>query len=132
MAMADLLGRGLAWLDRQRERHLTRPVVYRRLGTGGAVLQEATVSATIGRTIFQLASGMGAVERIEARDYLVGAVHLAGLGPPQRGDLVIEDAVGQRHTYEVLAPGREPHWRWTDPDRRCYRIHTKHLHTEPR
>ena len=42
-----------------------------------------------------------------------------------------EDTGGARHTAEVMAPGREPHWRWSDPGRSCYRIHTKHLTTEP-
>jgi len=122
--MADLLGTGLDWLDQQRERFLTRPVTYRR----GA--QEVAVPATIGSTVFRLEVGPGVTERIEARDYLIAAVHLANFGTLLRGDRVIEEAGGQRHTYEVLAPGREPHWRWSDPNRRCYRIHTKHLQTE--
>ena len=32
---------------------------------------------------------------------------------------------------EVMAPGREPHWRWSDVNRLVYRIHTKHIGTEP-
>lgn len=128
--MSDLLDRGLAWLDRQRERFLTRQVSYRRLGAGGTVVQEVAAWATVGRTIFRLELGMGAVERVEARDYLIGAAHLAGIGPPQRGDRIIEGDGSARHTYEVLAPGREPPWRWADADRRCYRIHTKHLSSE--
>ncbi len=122
--MADLLGAGLDWLDQQRERFLTRPVTYRR----GA--QEVAVPATVGRTVFRLDTGPGVTERIEARDYLIAATHLAAFGLPSRGDQVIEEAGGQRHTYEVLAPGREPHWRWSDPNRRCFRIHTKHLTSE--
>lgn len=122
--MADLLGAGLDWLEQQRERFLTRPVIYRR----GA--QEVTVPATVGRTVFRLDTGPGVTERIETRDYLIAATHLVGFGLPLRGDRVIEEAGGQRHTYEVLAPGREPHWRWSDPNRRTYRIHTKHLTTE--
>ena len=122
--MPDLLGAGLDWLDQQRERFLTRPVIYRR----GA--HEVTVPATIGRTVFRLDIGPGVTERIEARDYLIAATHLVGFGLPLRGDRLIEEAGGQRHTYEVLAPGREPHWRWSDPNRRTFRIHTKHLTSE--
>jgi len=122
--VSDLLGAGFAWLDQQRERFLTRSVTYSR----GS--QAVTVPATIGHTVFRLDTGPGVTERIEARDYLIAAAHLAGFGLPRRGDQVIEEAAGQRHTYEVLAPGREPHWRWSDPNRRCYRIHTKHLTTE--
>ena len=28
-------------------------------------------------------------------------------------------------TYEVMAPGGEPVWRWSDPYHQVYRIHTK-------
>lgn len=121
----DLLGDGLAWLERQRRQFLTRPVRYRR------GVQEIPLSATVGKTIFRLEMGTGAVERIEARDYLITAADLVAFGIPQRGDRVSEDTGGARHTAEVLAPGREPHWRWSDPNRTVYRIHTKHLTTEP-
>ena len=122
--MSDLLGQGLAWLERQRASFLTKPVTYRR----GA--QERVVAATVGKTTFEVLTAGGVLERIESRDYLIAASELAGLGPPQRGDQVIEDSGGARHTAEVLAPGREPHWRWSDANRTCYRMHTKHLSTE--
>ncbi len=122
--MADLLDTGLAWLNGQRERFLTKPVIYRR------GVQEIEVPATLGRTVFRLDVGMGVTERVEARDYLIGAEHLTGFDQPKPGDRIIEDRDGQRHTAEVMAPGGEPAWRWSDPDRRIYRIHTKHLSTE--
>ena len=28
-------------------------------------------------------------------------------------------------TFEVMAPGGEPVWRWSDPYHQVYRIHTK-------
>ena len=120
----DILGDGLAWLEQQRLQFLTRPVRYQR----GAL--EIPVLATVGRTIFRLEMGTGAVERVESRDYLVAAAAIVAVGIPQRGDRLIEDIGGSRHTAEVLAPGREPHWRWSDPNRSVYRIHTKHLTTE--
>lgn len=122
--MADLLRDGLAWLDRQREQFLTIRVRYRR----GA--QEVELPATIGRTVFRLDVGMGVTERIEARDYLITTQQLAGLDLPLRGDRIIEAVGIERHTYEVLAPGGEPPWRWSDPHRLCLRIHTKFLTTE--
>ena len=128
--MADLLGAGLAWLEAQRVRYLTKPVTYRRSATGGGIPQELSVLATVGTTTFEVVSAAGVLERIESRDYLIGAASLAVLGPPQRGDQVLEITAGARHTAEVLAPGREPHWRWSDVNRTCYRIHTKHLQTE--
>lgn len=120
----DLLRDGLDWLDRQRDRFLTRNVRYRR----GSLV--ALLRATVGRTVFRLDVGMGATERIEARDYLISARSFAGFGLPERGDRISEDADGMRHTYEVLAPGGEPPWRWSDPHQRCLRIHTKHLTSE--
>ena len=122
--MTDLLGSGLAWLERQRAQFLAKPVTYRRGPQGLVVL------ATVGKTTFEVLSAAGVLERVESRDYLIAAADLAALGQPQRGDRVIEDAGGTRHTAEVLAPGREPHWRWSDVNRTCYRIHTKHLQTE--
>lgn len=123
--MGDLLRTGAAWLERQRSRHLTNPVRYRRGTT------DLTVAATVGRTHFETTGLGGVLERIESRDYLIAAAALAALGPPQRGDRISEETGGARHTAEVVAPGREPHWRWADPGRTCYRIHTKHLTTEP-
>ena len=128
----DVLGSGLAWLERQRQQFLTKPVRYRR------ATQEVAASATVGTTIFRLDVGPGITERIEARDFLIAATDLAALPgfiQPQRGDRVIEDdaqisGVAVRHHYEVIAPGHEPVWRWSDPNRACYRIHTKLVKTE--
>jgi hypothetical protein len=122
--LSDLLGSGAAWLERQRDTFLTRMVRYRR-GT-----DEIPVRATIGRTVFEVATLGGVIERIEARDYLIPAKALIVFGSPHRGDVVSEVADGIRHLYEVLAPGREPHWRWSDPNRTLYRIHTKFLQSE--
>ena len=129
--MTDLLSTGATWLEAQRRAHLTKPVVYRRPGTGGGVAQEAVVPATVGKTTFEVLTAGGVLERVESRDYLIAAADLAAFGQPQRGDRVIEDTGGSRHTAEVMAPGREPHWRWSDVNRLVYRIHTKHLASEP-
>jgi len=125
--LADVLGQGLAWLERQRQQFLTKPVRYRR------ATQEIAASATVGTTIFRFDVGPGITERIEARDFLIAATDLAALPAfqqPQRGDRVIEDDATTRHHYEVIAPGHEPVWRWSDPNRACYRIHTKLVKTE--
>jgi hypothetical protein len=122
--VADLLDAGFAWLERQRRRFMSQEVLYRR----GAVA--VTAQATVGKTTFEVVTAGGILERIESRDFLITAADLAVLGLPQRGDRVVEVRGDQTHTYEVLAPGREPHWRWSDPGHRCLRIHTKHLTTE--
>jgi hypothetical protein len=122
--VVDLLDAGFAWLEQQRRRFLCQDVLYRR---GDVVL---TAPATVGKTTFEVVTAGGVLERIESRDFLIGAAALAVVGLPQRGDRIVEMRGNQTHTYEVLAPGREPHWRWSDPGHRCYRIHTKHLTTE--
>ena len=127
--MADLLDKSSAWLEAQRTRHMTRTVTYQR----GAV--QVDVSATIGETIFQMDDGGGALLRVESRAYLILAADLVLAGSPvipERSDRIREtDAVsGQTYVYEVMAPGDEPHWRWSDSYRRTLRIHTKQIDQE--
>ena len=85
--MADLLEQSSAWLEDQREKFLSRPVIYQR----GE--QNVEVSATIGQTVFAVETGDGAAIRIESRDYLIRAAALNfGSGPiePRRGDRIHE------------------------------------------
>lgn len=49
---------------------------------------------------------------------------------PKAGDRVRETDGGKVFVYEVMAPGNEPAWRYSDPYRRALRIHTKHVATE--
>jgi len=125
--MADILQQASDWLEAKRTRFATRPVVYRR---GEATVE---VLATIGRTVFETDNGYGVVERTESRDFLISAVDLvlAGLETlPQRGDRIRETQGATTFVYEVMAPGQQPHWRYSDPGRRTLRIHTKHVDTE--
>lgn len=127
--MGDLLDRGSAFLEDQRHRHMTRPVVYRR----GATTKE--LPATVGRTVFEQmdADGTGLLRRVESRDFLVRAADLdLGSGPttPRAGDQIREARDGRVLVYEVNAPGGEPPFRSSDPFGRTLRIHTKHIGTE--
>lgn len=125
--MADLLEQGSAFLQDQRHRHMTRTVVYRR----GA--DEVELSATIGRTVFEQPDDRGLVSRIEARDFLVRAEDLVLAGAlvlPKAGDQIREPQEEKTFVYEVMAPGGEPPFRFSDPYRRTLRIHTKHIATE--
>lgn len=123
----DVLERGSAWLEAQRTKHATRDVTYRR----GAV--SAVVRATLGRTLLHVDDGYDLLERVETRDYLVLADDLV-LGEtavlPERGDRIEEIEADRKLVYEVLAPGKEPVWRYSDPYRRTLRIHAKHVATE--
>lgn len=125
--MADLLRKSSAWLEGQRHTRLTARVTYVR-GDASVALK-----ATVGKTVFELQVDYGAVEKTESRDFLVRAKDLVLDGTrtlPERGDQVRETAGGKIFVYEVMAPGKEPHWRYSDLYRRTLRIHTKHVGTE--
>ncbi len=126
--MQDLLESAQAWLADQLHEHVAKQVTYRR------GIEEATIRATIGRTLLKLDDGYGGVRMVWTdRDYLIRVADLVLGGnraEPQRGDKVQEIVGTQTLEYEVLAPGQEPPWRWADPHRQMYRIHTKHIATE--
>jgi len=129
--MADMLEQGASWLDDQRHQHMTRSVSYAR-GTSTVEVQ-----ATIGRTVFEQADdvGGGIVTKTESRDYLIRTADLVLDGQPtlpKRGDQIRESDGGTTFVYEVLSPGDEPVFRYSDPYRKALRIHTKHIATEAR
>ena len=125
--MADILERGSNWLQNQRHAHATQTVTYERS------VDSVGLAATIGRTMFEIDNGHGVLERIESRDYLLLANDLVIAGfpvLPQRGDRIRETQGTTTYVYEVMAPGQEPAWRWSDAYRKTLRIHTKHISTE--
>ena len=125
--MADLLQTGSDWLEDMRAEHATRSVTYHR----GA--DSVQVQATVGKTIFEIDNGYGILEKVESRDYLILTVDLVLNGQeilPQRGDQVKETDGSKTYTYEVMAPGKEPHYRFSDPYRKTLRIHTKQVDVE--
>lgn len=120
----DLLSRGSDWLEEQRHKQLSRLVTYRRGGDA------AELAATIGKTTFELDDGAGAVLRVESRDYLIRVSDLVLDGNailPQRGDQIEETdaASGNTIIYEVGGFGDQPHFRFSDVNRRTLRIHSK-------
>ena len=44
--------------------------------------------------------------------------------------MIRETDGGKTYEYEVMAPGNDPCWRWSDDYRRTLRIHTKLIGTE--
>ncbi|MCL2640724.1 MAG: hypothetical protein FWD53_07760 [Phycisphaerales bacterium] len=125
--MTDLLQKGMAWLEDQRTKFMTQSVVYQR----GE--DSVEVPATIGTTTFNVDDGGGALLRIESRDYLIRAADLVLGGNailPKRGDRIRETSGSQVFIYEVMAPGDEPCWRWSDGYRQTLRIHTKQTDLE--
>jgi hypothetical protein len=126
--MTDLLEQGAAWLDGKRHCFLTRTVVYQR---GESSVQ---VQATVGQTVFRIDDGYGGSVRVVQRDYLVRAADLViadQVALPQRGDRIRETQGEKVFVHEVMGPGGgEPDWRYSDPNRKTLRIHTKHVGTE--
>ena len=120
--MGNMLEDSSAWLEAMRKKHLASSVKYCRDG------ECVIVQATVGRTVFQIARDMNPFERFESRDYLVTATDLVFQGNavlPRRGDTIREEQDGKVYVYEVMAPGTEPHFRYSDPYRKTLRIHTK-------
>jgi len=115
--MGDLLRQGARWLEQMRTAHCASPVTYRRDGV------ELNVQATFGRTAFEIADEGGLTIQAQVWDFLVLADELAVLGTPQGGDAIV---TGGRQ-YEVMDLAGEGCWRWSDPYRTSYRIHTKDI-----
>ena len=125
--MSNLLQIGASWLADQMKTHASIDVTYER----GA--EQVPVKATVGKTEFELDDGSGVVVRVQSRDFLIHAADLVLGGVetlPVAGDVIRETQGAKTFVYEVMAPGKEPHWRYSDPYRKSLRIHTKHVSTE--
>jgi hypothetical protein len=126
--VADLLKHGSDWLADKLKEHASRTVVYQR------GLDEVEVPAAIGRTLLKLDDGYGGV-RMEwtDRDFLIHAADLVLAGTPtlpERGDRIRETQGSTVYVFEVMAPGGEPPWRWSDVFRKLLRIHAKQVGVE--
>jgi hypothetical protein len=113
--VADLLQQGSQWLEQMRTVHCSSPVEYRRPPDA------YTVHATYGRTGFEVADESGLTIGSHVWDFLILAEELEF--DPDPGDIIV--ANGRR--YEVMNLSGEGCWRWSDPYRQTYRIHTKDI-----
>jgi len=111
--MADLLRTGSQWLEQMRTSHCSSPVEYRRNG------QAIEVQATFGRTRFEVADESGLTIQAQVWDFLIGADVLDF--EPEPGDVIAANG----RAYEVMNLAGDGCWRWSDPYRQTYRIHTK-------
>ena len=124
--MSNLLQDGTDWLAGQLQSFASKTVTCAR----GA--QSCTALATIGKTIFKTFDGYGAEIRTESRDFLIPAAAYFPTGvqsEPVRGDQIRETTGATVFIYEVVAPGSEPHFRYSDASRKTLRIHTKLIQT---
>ena len=125
--MRDMLERASDWLDAMRLEHMSGWAVYAR----GE--DSVDVRAAIGKSVFEIVDAYGVMERVESRDYLVPASDLVlddEVTLPARGDRIKETDGEKVFVYEVMAPGSEPHFIFSDPYRKTLRIHTKFIGTE--
>ena len=115
--MDDLLRKGMDWLGRMQHLHCAGVVEYHRDGT------IHTVRATRGRTNYEANPDTGLTVGGHTWDFLIPAEQLPGFEPAP-GDII--EAEGSR--YEVLPVGENfQGWRWSDPYRVMYRIHTRQV-----
>jgi hypothetical protein len=123
--MADMLRTGQEWLANQLRTHASSPIVYLR----GS--DQVAVTAIIGRTLMKIEDGYGGVHmQWTDRDFFIAPTELVIAGSqvlPERGDSIHESLNGNVYIYEVIAPGSEPPWRWSDPHQTLLRIHTKQI-----
>jgi len=118
--MPDLLRQSAAWLEQMRTAHCSSQVEYRPAPTDGSPLPGVTVNATFGKTDYQIADESGLTIGSHVWDFLILASELAR--EPQPGDVIVADG----RKFEVLPLGTDFRgWRWSDPFRGTYRIHTK-------
>ena len=122
----DFLQRGIRWLNRQREAHLSRPATYQRGG------ESIAITATLGATSVEVTDDTGATVRSPQMDFIVSAAELLLGGTaatPRIGDRIhvasADGTAGKTLVYEVLTLPDGKHYRPCDPDGRMLRIHTK-------
>ena len=120
--MPNLFEAGATWLANQLKAHASAEVTYVR------GVDQVPVKATIGKTEFEIDDGSGVIVRIQSRDFLIHTADLVLAGTeslPVAGDLIRETQGANTFVYEVMAPGNEPHYRYSDPFRKLLRVHAK-------
>jgi hypothetical protein len=101
-----------------RTMHCTSAVIYRRPPDDRSLL------ATYGRTDVEVTDESGMTITTGVWDFLILAGDLGLV--PRPGDQIVTDG----RTYEVMRLGGDGCWRWSDPYRTTYRIHTKEIGAE--
>ncbi len=125
--MANAFVTAQEWIRDQLKSYVPTTVTYRRGG------QAATFIAVVGTSLLKITdTGDGTVKMVRTdRDFIFDTSLLVFGGvatEPQVGDAVDEtwpDEVTRRYT--ILSPGgAEPAWRYSDPHRIQFRVHTKY------
>jgi hypothetical protein len=111
--MTNLLNNGLDWLEQKLLGFCSSPVQYRRDS------ETITVNAVFGKTDYEVDSESGLRVGSVVWDFLMDA-ELLGM-TPQVGDVIVVNS----KPFEVMALSGQGCWRWTGPNQKTYRIHTR-------
>lgn len=120
--MTNLLEQGAAWLAKMLAGNAGQTVTYVRGD------DETELVAVLGRSPFEQTDEYGVIHEIHARDFLIQVADLVLDGVatlPRAGDRIRATIGGVSGVHEVMAPGGEPPWRYSDAFNRTLRIHTK-------
>ncbi|WP_417392032.1 hypothetical protein [Gimesia sp.] len=128
--MANLFYKAAKWVAAQTKAHASQSVVYRR------GLSVATISATVGRTVYESLDSEGVTAHIESADWLITAADLVLDGQavtPERNDLIEFTLNGVKNTFKVLPMGKDvPIFTYCDNATQVMiRVHTKLFKQEP-
>lgn len=114
--MADLLRTGAAFLANALKQSAGTSVTIARGNSS------ASVSAVIGKSVFESQNQSGVVESWESRDFIVKTADLP-FGEPHRHDKIIEVMNGVAVVYEVASPRGVPVFHYGDAFRATVRMH---------
>lgn len=123
-----LLARGMDWLADKTATAGGVSVTYTRANAS------ATLTATPGdqqMNALRLGQVQQATSNWTEREYLIAAAALAAAGftgPPAIGDRITETVGGEAVTFEAMRrDGGQQCWKWSEPERLTYRVHTKRV-----
>ena len=113
--MTNMLNNGLDWLEQMMLSSCSDPVQYRR---DGDVL---SIAALFGKTDIEVEDATGISVGSFIWDFLIDGATLGLV--PQAGDVIVVNG----RQYEVMTMPGQGCWRWTGPNQKTYRIHTKDI-----
>jgi hypothetical protein len=116
--MADILADAAAWLTGMRQEHMSHTATYCR---GGVAVP---VGVTVDRSVWEVVSEQGVVERWESRDFVISTAEFP-FEEPARGDVISETLGGKTVNYAVMSPRGMPLWHPADAYRTAIKVHTK-------
>lgn len=124
--MPNAFEKATQWMIEQNQKRLGVNIVYRRGNSNVTLIKKAWK----GRTPFRVSDREGSRLIWSECDFLIPTANLilnGTLVTPETGDVIEEffPNVEGTQTFELMAPNDEPVWRYSDPQRMIYRIHTK-------